>query len=202
LKEPNPKVLDQAYLSLSDYLRTFLAFSPEAESEIRNKFQFRKQAKGFFFSKKDEVCQEVYFLVKGACRYFHFKENKEITHWFGFEGSFVTSFYSFTTQQPSFESIQLIEPGILLSISYCDLIALYSRYHDWERAGRLVVEEYARRLMGRLTSLQALTAIQRYALLFQQEPRILQRIPLGHVSSYLGMSQETLSRVRAQIRDR
>lgn len=88
----------------------------------------------------------------------------------------------------------------MLSLQYEELSKLYEQYQQWERLGRLVMEDFGRQMLDRLTALQTLTAKQRYIMLLQCEPRIIQRIPLNLVSSYLGITGETLSRVRSEIR--
>ena len=126
-------------------------------------------------------------------------DGKEITHWFGFENDFVTSFHSFTTQQPAVENIQLLEGSILWSISKEKLTALFDQYHEVERLVRIAYEKYYIRLEERFINSQFKTAAERYENLLHQTPHILERVSLGHVASYLGISQETLSRTRSKI---
>ena len=181
------------------YLRSFSKLSPLAEGEVVKRFQRVRSPKNAFLTKKDEVCDNLYFIIKGSCRCYHIKKRKQITHWFSFEGSFITGFQSFTSRQPSHEYVQLMENSSLLRIDHQDLMYLYAHYPGWQTVGRLMVEEYSRRLMDRITSFQTLDATQRYIQLFKTEPRILQRIPVIHIASYLGVAPDTLSRIRSQI---
>jgi CRP-like cAMP-binding protein len=188
------------YEQLQVYLNSFVKLDEEAALEIERKFVKRNFRKGSFLAIEGEVTKEAYFLIKGCCRFYHVKNEKAVTHWFSFENTFVTSLRSFTTQTPSVEYIQAIENCTVLSLKYDELNSLYAKYQQWERLGRLIMEDFSRQMLDKLTALQTLTAKQRYIMLLQSEPRIIQRIPLNHVSSYLGISGETLSRVHSEIR--
>ena len=145
-----------------------------------------------------KTCRHLYFLEKGALRGSYNLEGKEVTHWFAFAPDFVTSFHSFITQEPAVESIQSIEGCILWTISKDKLTALMNRYHEIERIVRIAYEGYYIRLEDRFVNAQFKTAAERYQQLLTQTPHILERVPLGHVASYLGISQETLSRIRSK----
>jgi CRP-like cAMP-binding protein len=90
----------------------------------------------------------------------------------------------------------MLEKGHLLSIHKDDLLRLYDEFHQWDRLGRLVLDDYSRRLLERITTFQTLAATQRYLMLLENEPRINQRVPRGYISSYLDISQDTFSRIR------
>jgi len=141
----------------------------------------------------------MYFIEKGCVRGYYNLDGKEVTYWFGFEHSFVTSFYSFISRKPAFENIQLIEDCRVLAISYDDLQKLYDKYPEIERLVRIINENYYVRLEERFVAAQFKSAKERYAGLLDFSPHILQRMPLGHIASYLGISQETLSRIRGKI---
>ena len=142
--------------------------------------------------------RHLYFLQKGALRGYYNLDGKEITHWFAFEQDFVTSFHSFITRQPAVENIQLLEGSILWSITKEKLTGLLNEYHEIERLVRIAYEKYYIRLEHRFVNAQFKTAADRYQELLVQTPHIIERVPLGAIASYLGISQETLSRIRAK----
>jgi CRP-like cAMP-binding protein len=154
--------------------------------------------KGAFLCLEGKMCSHIYFLETGALRGFYNLDGKEITHWFAFENNFVTSFLSFITRKPGMENIQLMEDCILWAISYDDLQELYRKHADMERLGRIMHERYYVMLEERFVSNHFKEARQRYENMEAQSPQILQRVPLGYVASYLGMTQETLSRIRSK----
>ena len=184
---------------LLEHLKTFYQLSPEAQLVLKNCFEEITLAKNEFLLKEHKTCRHLYFLQQGALRGFYNLDGKEITHWFGFENDFVTSFHSFTTQQPSVENIQLLEGCVLWAISKDTLTGLFNRYHEIERLMRIAYEKYYIRLEERYVNAQFKTAAERYENLLLQSPHIIERVPLSYVSSYLGISQETLSRVRSKL---
>ncbi len=149
--------------------------------------------------REGKTCRHLYFLQQGCLRGFYNLDGKEITHWFAFENDFVTSFYSFITLQPAVENIQLLENCTLWSISKDSLTNLMNRYTDIERLVRIAYETYYLRLEERFINGQFKTAVERYSDLLQHTPHIVERVPLGCIASYLGISQETLSRVRGKL---
>ncbi|MBX3252667.1 MAG: Crp/Fnr family transcriptional regulator [Chitinophagaceae bacterium] len=181
------------------HLKTFYQLSAEAELVLKDCFEEIILAKNEFLVKEGKVCRHLYFLQQGALRGFYNLDGKEITHWFGFENDFVTSFHSFTTQQPSVENIQLMEGCILWAISKDTLTGLFNRYHEIERLVRIAYEKYYIRLEERYVNAHFKTAGERYESLLLHTPHIVERVPLGFISSYLGISQETLSRVRGRL---
>jgi len=185
---------------LLSHLRHYHRLPPAAEAAISDCFTPVTLNKNEFLLTEGKICRHLYFLEKGALRGFYTLDDKEITHWFGFENDFVTSFHSFTTNQPSVENIQLIEGCLLWSISKETLTGLFDRFHEIERLVRIAYEKYYVRLEDRFVNAQFKTAAGRYEQLLQQMPHILERVPLGQVASYLGISQETLSRIRSQCR--
>ena len=155
-------------------------------------------AKNEILVKEGKICRHLYFLQQGALRGSYLLEGKEVTHWFAFENDFVTSFHSFITGQPAVENIQLLEGSVLWAISKEDLTALLNAFPEVERLVRIVYEKYYLRLEERFVNAQFKTATDRYQNLLEQSPHILQRVSLGHIASYLGISQETLSRIRGR----
>ncbi|MBS1505447.1 MAG: Crp/Fnr family transcriptional regulator [Bacteroidetes bacterium] len=154
-------------------------------------------AKGDFLITEGRVCNHVYFLEQGCVRGFYNHDGKEITYWFAFENNLVMSFYSFSTRKPSVENIQLLEDAVLWAISYDDLQKLYDKHPEIERFGRLMNEHYYMMLEERFVRNHFTDSRTRYENLIAHTPHILQRVSLGYIASYLGMTQETLSRIRS-----
>ena len=162
-------------------------------------FEQQVFSKNDYLLTKGKICRHLYFLEKGALRGYYDLDKKEITHWFAFENDFVTSFHSFITQQPSVENIQFLEGSIVWCISKEKLTALFNEYHEIERLVRIAYEKYYIRLEERFVGSQFKTASERYENLLHQSPHMLERVPLGYIASYLGISQETLSRIRGRL---
>jgi len=159
----------------------------------------RELKKGEHLLMQGDVCKNIYFLDKGIIRGYYYLEDKEVSSWFGFEEYFVTSFYSYISAKPSMENLQAIEDSVLWSLSKQAIEELFDQFPTIERMVRKAYETYYIRLENRYVNAQFKSAAERYQELMETSPQILQRVPLGYVASYLGISQETLSRIRKTV---
>jgi CRP-like cAMP-binding protein len=147
-----------------------------------------------------EVSDSIYFIVKGATRVFYLnKDGEETTTWFLFENELLISVYSFFTGQPSFEYLETLEDCTLIVLKKSKLEWLYENFVEFNIIGRKLTEQYYIRNEAQANALRMLGAKERYQQLLQTQSHVLQRISLGHIASYLGISPETLSRIRKQI---
>jgi len=181
------------------HISKYHPLSTKAKDALLPCLQKRVLAKNEFLLTEGKICRHLYFLEAGALRGFYNLDGKEITHWFSFENDFVTSFHSFTTGEAAVENIQLLEGSIVWAISKDQLTNLFNEHHEIERLVRIAYEKYYIRLEERFVNAQFKTAKALYESLLQQTPHILERVPLGYIASYLGISQETLSRIRGQL---
>ncbi|PWJ43211.1 Crp/Fnr family transcriptional regulator [Sediminitomix flava] len=155
--------------------------------------------KGELLIRKEEVHHSVYFIKKGAVRSYYINEDgKDITHWFGFEGDIVASLGNFIGGKPSLENVELIEDTVLLKIDQSKLLELYSTNLEFANFGRRLAENALLEMEEQILLSQVLDAKTRYLSLIDKFPQILQRVKLGHIASYLGITQVTLSRIRSQ----
>jgi len=152
--------------------------------------------KGHILHAEYKVCKHSYFIKEGAARAYHFKDGKDITSHFAFEGEAITAIDSLNGAKSKY-NIELLEDSTLFSISYEDMENLYQKSILHERLGRLFLQQVYIDLVERIEDLQFHTAQERYEVLMKKHPKILQRVALKHISSYLGITQETLSRIRA-----
>ncbi len=184
---------------LLQQIRQFSTISKETEELLHTCFEQVIYPKNQLLVTEGSICRHLYFMEKGALRGYYNLDGKEVTHWFGFENDFVTSFHSFITQEPAVENLQLIEGSVLWSISKDTLNALLNSNPEIERIVRIAYEKYYIRLEERYVNAQFKTAAERYEQLLNESPHILERISLGQIASYLGISQETLSRIRSRL---
>lgn len=183
-------------MKLIDRVKTMIPVSRELEAALTHMAETISFPKGFTLIASGSRSPELFFVEKGLLRGFYMLDGKEITNWFGAEGEFATCFYSFITQQPSVETLQVLEDSELVRIPFKTLQKLYVDFPETERVGRLLIEDYYVRLDERLLAIQFKSARERYDALFAKRPSLFQRANLGHIASYLGMTQETLSRIR------
>jgi CRP-like cAMP-binding protein len=183
---------------LFTHIDKYHVMSKQAKEALLAELQKKELSKNDYLHQEGRVCSHLYYLEKGCLRGYYNIDGKELTYWFGFENDFVGSFYSFISRKPSFENVQCLEDCTLWGIAYEQLQNLYNKYPEIERLGRLTSERYYVMLDERFLNSQYKTAKERYEDLVKNAPHILQRASLGHVASYLGISQETLSRIRSQ----
>ena len=184
---------------LISFIKTYSPLSNDAEQAIQNCLEKFVLPKNEFLVTEGKVCRNLYFLEQGAVRGYYLLDGKEITHWFAFENDFVTSSHSFITGQPAVENIQLLEGSVLWSITKEKLTNLFNQYPEIERLVRIAYEKYYLRLEERFVNTQFKTAAELYESLLRRTPHILERVSLGMIASYLGISQETLSRIRSRL---
>jgi CRP/FNR family transcriptional regulator, anaerobic regulatory protein len=170
-----------------------------AENEWRD-FEGRLTVKNFdkgdYLTREGQVENCICFLNSGATRNYFIKDGKEFTVDFHFEGDFVTAYYSFVTREPSSIFIEFLEHAETVIITHHSLQGFYDQYHQGERIGRLMAEyQYVKRLRKEM-DLLSLTAEERYVKLMEKNPALISAISVKHLSSYLGIQPESLSRIR------
>lgn len=152
--------------------------------------------KGHTLVGSDKVCQHIFHILSGSCRLFYYQDGREITSWFAFENETITS-SSYFSRQPGSERIETLEPTTVIQSTYDQQQALFAKYPEAERYVRLQQEQVIIRLEQRIKSLLFQTAHDRYEQLMALFPSIMLRVPHYLIASYLGITPETLSRMRA-----
>ncbi|MGV8814181.1 MAG: Crp/Fnr family transcriptional regulator [Gelidibacter sp.] len=184
-------------MNITDFLSTLVPFTTEELNDIISHFKKESVANNQILVPQGEVCKSLYFVEQGMGRSYYLNENgKDITQWFFGVGKFMSSVDSFFQQTPSLYYLEVLQDSVLYSISKEDLDQLFAKYHKMEKLGRLVTVEMLTKLGNKLNAIQFQTAKERYDYMLTEFPDIAYQVPLGHIASYLGMTQETLSRIR------
>jgi CRP-like cAMP-binding protein len=158
--------------------------------------------KGEIILNAGDVCKEFYFITQGLLRSFHRMTNgSERTYVICRENNIFTEHSSFIAQTPSTDFIEAIEDTEVLYISYEDLMTLYKKYHAWESVGRKVSDINFVVSKDRLRSMMNDDAITRYKRFLHSYQNILHRIPQHIVASYLGITPQSLSRLKKGFED-
>lgn len=147
----------------------------------------------------DRIDHNLYFIKKGIARAFTAKADTSITFFFGLEGDPVLSMKSYVSKEKSYEDIELLEDSELYHFDGAELEALYNQDIHIANWGRKLAEIELAKTEERLIARQFRTAAERYAELLQETPELLRRVPLGHIASYLGITQVSLSRIRKEL---
>jgi CRP-like cAMP-binding protein len=188
------------YTPLFAFISSIHPLSPQIEEALSGFLHKETLPKKTLLLKEGNICNKVYFIEKGIARAFYYKQEQEITAWFMQEHDLILSVFSFFKQKPSYESIELLEDTTLYSISYSHLQHMYKQFPEFNFFGRVLTENYYVKSEERIISLRMLSSQERYNALLGAYPHIFNRVPLKHIASYLGMTPETLSRLRAKIK--
>lgn len=179
-----------------EFIENLDAESQAALERVTTKKQF---AKGEYLLRQDEICNRSFFVESGIARKFYLTENgKEINTELYFENDIAVSFYSYTLQKPSREFIQALSKLDVTILDYAAFQTLKTQFPKLLELDLLLTEYFALWLEERLFQIYSLDASARYEKLVREHPDIVQKFQLTHIASYLGISLETLSRIRAK----
>ncbi len=185
---------------LTNFIKKNIDIEDEDLKIVLSYFKTIKKGKNEMLLSNGKNSQVSYFVKKGCLRLFYIDDQgKDITRYIAFENQFATELVSFITNQPAQESIQVIENSELLYISHKDFRHLMTIIPKWKDFYTLYLEKAYVNNAKRLISFTTLDAADRYKQLFKINPNIVKRLPNKIVASYINISQETLSRVKAKI---
>ena len=179
----------EKYIKLSDTLK----------SELANRVTFKSFKKGKLVHNADIICTKSYFIQKGLLRTYFIKDGKEISEYFSAESEWCNSPRSFRTRQKDIYYIDAIEDTDCFCLHVNDLVYLFDNFPEMERYARLSMGTIFGHFIERITSLRFTTAKEKYDHFRSTYQDIYARIPLGMTATYLGITQETLSRFKILI---
>jgi CRP-like cAMP-binding protein len=169
--------------------------SQEAFSNIVEAFSFKKNE---VILENGQISNHVFYIEQGLVRMFYHKHDKEITEWIALEDEFFISIGSFYRRTPSHLIQQAVEKSDIIGIPHDAFMELCAKYHDIETLHRTMITQSLLLSQERVDSIQFETAHQRYDALIAKNPKIIQRVSLTYIASFLGITLETLSRIRAK----
>ena len=155
--------------------------------------------KGFRVLERGKVEKNIFFIKKGIVRAYTSVDGKEITFWFGKEGATIVSLKGYVNDEPGYETMELMEDSVLYKLERKQLKELFLDDLHIANWGRRYAEMELLATEERLISMLSAIASERYKELLEKEPDLLQRLPLGSIATYLGVTQASLSRIRAKI---
>lgn len=177
-------------------------FHPPGEDVVRFFEQHlvaMKCPKHTLLLQEGELCKYIYFIRKGLVRGYIKESNKEITTWITAENEMVSSIYSLDLEVPALENMQAIEDCEFLALSNRHLKQLYERYPDFNITARKLLQQYYRDAEKRALLIRHTNAVYKYHYFLEHYAHLANRVPLKYISSFLGITFETLSRVRKKI---
>ncbi|MFT4646010.1 MAG: CRP-like cAMP-binding protein [Planctomycetota bacterium] len=174
--------------------------SQELVEKLFNTFEPVSFKKGSIIFKEGQICKYLYFVEKGALRsYYIDAKGRDISHWFTFENEIITEPKSFFKQTKSNYHLEAMENVELRRISFKKLTDLFNESHEIEKFGRLLGLQLLIDLNDKLLDIQFKSAKERYTSLIEQHPDVFLRVSLGNIASFIGITQQSLSRIRTEL---
>ncbi|KIA88428.1 Crp/Fnr family transcriptional regulator [Kaistella jeonii] len=186
-------------MELLDALPQNLKTNPDIEKFLSEDFQTKNFKKGELISKQEQYNRNVYFVERGLVRSFYYENGKEVTTKFYIEGNLMANTDTLFQNNPTRYNFAAIEESTLKFCNYAKLEELCAVSLESANFSRFVLGNIIIQMTDRISSLQFLSAKEKYLKLIQENPNIILRAPLGMIATYLGISQETLSRIRSEI---
>ena len=185
--------------NLIQFIKHLVPFTDGEIQDIHHLFIEKTLKKGEFWVKEGEFNSDILFVNKGMLRSYFVKEEVEKTFDLVIENQIVTASECYSSGLPSTDCIQAVEDTHLSIISKDSLEILYSKSSKWERVGRIIFESYTLEQEIRIRSFIAETAQERYERLATEQPELMQRTPQIYLANFLGITPQSLSRLRRKI---
>jgi CRP/FNR family transcriptional regulator len=180
-------------------IRQITNFSEDECSLFMPFIRQKSLRKGDYLVQEGKPANQIAFIEKGLMRIFYLADGKEINNHFFLENDYAVSYLDFLKNRPSRYNIQALENCNVLTFDKKALELAYEESKNWERFGRIIAESVYAIATNRFESFLFLSARERYIQMLKDYPRFIQRIPLYHLASYLGIERESLSRIRKEL---
>lgn len=187
------------YEKLKEYCKTKVSLTAKELNLIDHYFETRHLKKKEFLLEHGHICSFIGFIAAGTIRHFHVKDGIEKTCDISFKNTWVTDFQSFTHSSYCVMNLQAMEDTTICFIQKENLSSLYETCRKYETFGRLMAEEVAHRATEIAMSLSSDKPEERFQKLLKKQPDLFQRVPQKYIANFLGVSPESLSRIRSRI---
>lgn len=184
---------------LIEYISKFIQLNKEEIKAISSQIHIRNYKSGDILLIEGNVSKVSYFNLKGCVRLYYLVDGEDKTTFFYSENRFISSMRSFTRKIPSNHNLECIEDCVLAVIPYKVERELLMKFPKLEKFARLSLEQELANYQEILSSYIISNPEQRYRNLLKNHPELLQRVPLYHLASYIGVKAESLSRIRKRI---
>ncbi len=184
---------------LEHCIKNHISITNQTLDKITNEFEPILLKKGTYFLKSGVICKKMAFITSGYIRMFSIANGKEITFWIGSTGKFITSVASFVFQTSNFWNIQAITDCKLQTISRENHFMLCKQETKWLEFDNLLLAHSFALLEKNMFSHLHTTAQERYNLLIKEEPNLFKEVPLQYIASMIGVTPESLSRLRKNV---
>lgn len=184
---------------LLNYINKFQKLDKETEQAVKNLFTEETYKKDDFLVQAGKICTKVFFIKSGFVRRFFLNNDEEVTIWFYGHNQMTTSMPSFFEQKPAYEFLQACEDTVIYSISFQDEEKLLNEYPLFARFHLKQLRYFLAGIDEINYRFKLMTAKEKYVAMLAFAPEVIQKAKLKHIASFLDVSQETLSRIRASF---
>ena len=189
--------------NLIDTIKKSIALSSEAEAYIYSIAKERRVSRGDVLIRAGQTVNTTFFVTQGSLRSFCIdKEGKEHTLQFAIKDWWISDYMAVYNHEPASLTVECITDSVVIELNAQKLDKIYLQFPEFEPYKRKNLERHIVSLHKRILNQLQLTASERYSLFLAQYPDIEQSIPNYHIASYLGITQQSLSRLRAEIAKR
>lgn len=185
--------------ALIDYIISFVPLSNEEILDIGSLVEIKNYKNGDVLLREGEISNLSYFNIKGCVRMYYLVDGEEKTTYYYTENKFITSFRSFTNRIPADHYLECIEDCELVLVSYEVEQKLLQKYPKLESFARVILETELANYQHMVSSYIISNPENRYRNFVENHPELLQRIPLYQLASYLGITADSLSRIRSRL---
>ena len=185
--------------NLIDNIKNSISLSSQAELYIYSISKEKKVSKGEVLIREGQTVNKTFFVTQGSLRSFCVdKEGKEHTLQFAIKDWWISDFMAIYNIEPASLKVESITDATVIEFNAQKLEEIYLQFPEFEAFQRKNLERHIVSLYKRILNQLQLTALERYNLFLEQYPNIEQHVPNYHIASYLGITQQSLSRVRAE----
>jgi CRP-like cAMP-binding protein len=185
--------------NLINKIKNSISLSSQAEKYIYSISKEKMVSKGEILIKEGQTVNKTFFVTQGSLRSFCVdKEGKEHTLQFAIKDWWISDFIAIYNNEPASLTVECISDSVVIEFNAQKLNEIYLRFPEFEQFQRKNLERHVVSLHKRILNQLQLTALERYNLFLKQYPNIEQHVPNYHIASYLGITQQSLSRVRAE----
>lgn len=181
-------------------ISTHIPVNEELNDALSNGFTRVDYAKRELFIRAGQINIPLGYVSQGILRCCFNKDGEDITTEFFLPGTFVTDLAGFMSRKPAIRNFECLEDALLYTMSQSTLFELASRFPELNEWGGRMAQQLFHQSLQNQEAMKAMTPEERYMHLLNCTPELIQRVPLGTIASYLGITQVHLSRIRRNIR--